>query len=116
MQKENFLWNGGEQLIWFLYDLAAGGCRGGTPCPRSGAEARRTPCLTRAAAGRSYPMSKVRGGNREYQAATAQEQPSHVRVQGWWLKGATPHPRSGAAAERSNHMSKKRWLHGSRRA
>ena len=108
MQKENFLWNGGEQLIWSLYDLAAGGCGGVTPCPRSGAEARRTPCLTGAAPGRSYPMSEVRGGSREYQTATAQEQPPHVRVQGcgwkelphirgqgWRLRGATTCPRSG---------------------
>ena len=35
-------------------------------------------------------MSEVRGGGRECQAATAQEQP----------RGATARPRSGAAAER----------------
>ena len=33
-----------------------------------------------------------------------------------WLVGATPHPRLGAAAERSNPSSKERWLRGSRRA
>ena len=33
-----------------------------------------------------------------------------------WLRGATPRLRSGAAAERSNLTSKKRWLRGRRRA
>ena len=33
-----------------------------------------------------------------------------------WLRGATPHPRPGAAAERSNPTSKERWLHGHRKA
>ena len=33
-----------------------------------------------------------------------------------WLEGATPCPRSGAAAQRSNPMSKERWLCGRRRA
>ena len=37
---------------------------------------------------------------------TAQEQP----------RGATPNPRPGAAAERSNPPSKERWLRGHRRA
>ena len=37
---------------------------------------------------------------------TAQEQP----------RGATPNPRPGAAAERSNPTSKERWLRGHRRA
>ena len=31
-------------------------------------------------------------------------------------RGATPRPRSGAAAERSNPTSKQRWLRGCRRA
>ena len=39
---------------------------------------------------RSYPTSEVRGSGREYQTAMAQE----------WLREATPHPRSGGAAER----------------
>ena len=39
-----------------------------------------------------YPMSKVRGGGRKCQAVTVQELP----------REATPCPRSGAAAERSN--------------
>ena len=43
-------------------------------------------------------MSKVRGSSPECQAATAQE----------WLRGATPHPRSGAAAGRSYPTSKVR--------
>ena len=54
--------------------------RGATPCLRSGV-----------AAGRSYPMSEVRGSSRECQAVTAQEQ----------LRGATPRPRSGAEARRT---------------
>ena len=32
------------------------------------------------------------------------------------MRGAIPHPRPGAAAERSNPMSKERWLRGCRRA
>ena len=51
-------------------------------------------------------MPEVRGGGREGHAVTAQERP----------RGATPHLRSGAVAERSNPMSKERWLCGSRRA
>ena len=56
--------------------------------------------------GISYPMSEVRGGGRECQAAMVQEQP----------RGATPGLRPGAAAERSNPTSKERWLHWCRRA
>ena len=51
-------------------------------------------------------MSEVRGSGLECQAVTAQE----------WLRGATPRPRSGAAAKRSNSKSKERWLRGHRRA
>ena len=47
--------------------------------------------LRRSLAMRTHPSPKVRGGDREHQASTAQEQP----------RGATPHPRSGAAAEMS---------------
>ena len=54
---------------------------------------------------RSYPTYEVRGGGRECQAATAQEQP----------QGATPRPRPGAEAQRSNPTSKEWWLRGSRR-
>ena len=43
-------------------------------------------------------MSEVRGGGRECQAATAQER----------LRGAIPHPRSGAAAKKSYPTSKVR--------
>ena len=119
------------------------------PRPRSGA-----------VAGRSYPMPEDRGGGRECQAATAQEQPRGAtpglrsgaaaesarlrrrrssreelpqardqglrprvpgcegagaakrnyqdRGQGWWLGGATPCPRSGAAAGRHYHMPEAR--------
>ena len=55
---------------------------------------------------RSYPSPKVRASNQECQAASAQE----------WPRGATPHLRSGAAAERSNPTSKEWWLSGRRRA
>ena len=48
----------------------------------------------RSTAERSYPSPKVRGGDREYQAATAQE----------WPGGATPRPRSGAVAQTSYRM------------
>ena len=54
---------------------------------------------------RSYLSPKVRGSDRERQAAMAREQP----------RGATPCPRSGAAAERSNPTSKEQWLCGHRR-
>ena len=63
------------------------------------------PC--RIVAERSYTLPKVRGGEGERQAATAQEQP----------RGASPRRRrSGAAAQRSNPASKERQLHGRRRA
>ena len=55
---------------------------------------------------RSHPTSEVRGSGREYQTAMAQEQP----------RGATPGPRPGVAARRSNPTSKERWLRGPRRA
>ena len=55
---------------------------------------------------RTYPTSKVRGGGRECQAATAQERP----------RGATPRVKLGAAAERTNLTSKEQWLHRHRRA
>ena len=43
---------------------------------------------------RSYPSPKVRGGGREHQAATAQEQ----------LRGATPRPGQGACQEELPHV------------
>ena len=51
-------------------------------------------------------MPKVRGGNPECQAATAQRR----------QRGATPCPKSGAAAGRSNPMSNERRLRGHGRA
>ena len=52
-------------------------------------------CVSTGAAERSYP---------------------HVRRQVLQLGGATPRPRSGAAAKRSNPTSKEQWLRGHRRA
>ena len=49
-------------------------------------------------AAESYPMSEVRGSGLECQAVMAQER----------SRGATPCPRSGAAAERSHPTSKAR--------
>ena len=62
--------------------------------------------MTEVVVERSYPTSEVRSGGRECQAVAAQEQ----------LRGATPRPRSGAVAERSNHTSKEWWLCKRRRA
>ena len=64
-------------------------------------------------------MSEVRGSGQECQAAMAQEWPrgaTQVQGQGQRPGGATPRPRSGAEAERSNPMSKERWLCRRRRA
>ena len=47
---------------------------------------------------------------------SGQKELSQVRGQGQQLKGATPHPRSEAAAKRSNPVSKEQQLHGHRRA
>ena len=55
---------------------------------------------------RSYPSPKVRGGDRECLAASAQEQP----------RGAAPCARSGVVTERSNPTSKEWRLRGCRRA
>ena len=55
---------------------------------------------------RAEALPKVRGGDGECQA---------VRVQDW-LRGASPHPRSGVAVRRSNPMSKERRLLGHRQA
>ena len=59
--------------------------RGVTPRPRSGAAAEVPDCDSTTAK-RSYPVSEVRG----------------------WLRGDTPHPRSGGAAERRYPASKVR--------
>ena len=88
------------------------------PSPSSGAEAEGTHAR-RAVAKRSYPTSEVRGSGRECQAAMAQERQrraTQVRGQRRRPRGTTPHPRSGAAAGRTNPMSKERWLRGRRRA
>ena len=79
--------------------LKRGGCNG----PR------------RRAAKRSYPTPKFGAGDWEHQGAMAQEL-YQVWGQGRWPRGATPVPRSGAVAKRSNPMSKERWLRGRRRA
>jgi len=46
-------------------------------------------------------MSEVRGRSRE-----------DPMPEGRWPRGATPRPRPGSAARRSNPTSKERWLHG----
>ena len=61
---------------------------------------------SRSMAEKSYPASKVRGSGPECQAAMVQER----------QRGATPRPRPGAAAKRSNPMSTKQWLQMCRRA
>ena len=63
-------------------------------------------CNNAGAVEKRYSASKVRGCGRECQAATVQERP----------RGATPRPRAGAVAERSNPTSKERRVHGCRRA
>ena len=56
---------------------------------------------------RSYPLPKVRGSDREHQAATAQEQRP---------RGIIPPWRSGAPLERSYPTSKEWLLRGCRKA
>ena len=96
-------------------------CREELPQVQGQGQLPRVPgCDGTGTAKRSYPMSEVRGGSREEvprdqgqgwrrecQAATEQEQ---------LLRGATPNPRPGAAAGRSNPTSKEQWLSQSRRA
>ena len=102
--------------------------RAAAPRPRSGAEARRTPCprgsgqeelphvrglgrprgatpcpRSGAAAERIYPMSEVRGsGQEELPSSQARgggwEDLPHARGQGHWPGAATPPPRSGGCA------------------
>ena len=50
--------------------------------------------------------SKVRSCKEQYCIGTW-----GVQDQGWWPRGATPCPRSGEVAERSNTISKEWWLH-----
>ena len=69
----------------------------------------------RSVAERNYPTTKVRGGDRERQAATAQEWLRGAGQRGWPRK-ATPRSRSGAAAERSYPTSEEGQLRGCRRA
>ena len=69
------------------------------------------PHARRVAAKRSYPTSEIRGSGRECQAATAHERQrrvTQVRGQGRWPGGATPRPRLGAAAKRTDPTSKVR--------
>ena len=117
--------------------------RGATPCLRSGAEVGRTPCPKgggqeelphvrgqgqwprvpdcdgAGTAERSYPASEVRSGSREEipsvrgQGQRREELP-RVRGQGRRPGGATPRPRPGAVAGRTNPTSKegqegRRW-------
>ena len=93
-------------LIFLLYSIyTQGGCNRRTQCsleelPHVRGQGQK-PGGTHAqgeAAKRSYPTSQVRGSGQECQAATAQE----------WLRGATPHPRSGVVAGRSYSTSKAR--------
>ena len=49
---------------------------------------------------RSHPTSEVRGSSRGYQTVTAEERP----------RGATPHPKSGGAAERRYPASEVRGV------
>ena len=59
----------------------------------------------RSVAVRSYPSPRVRGGDPEHQAATAQERrrgASPRPGQGWQRRGATTQPRSGALPKRSS--------------
>ena len=69
--------------------------RGPTPHPRSGVATQSTRLHRRRSGGEELP---------------------HVRGQGQQPRWATPRPRSGAAARRSNPTSKELWLHGRRRA
>ena len=82
--------------------------RGVTPRPRSGAVAESARLQWHRNGREELPKSKVRGGSRE-------ELP---RVQGQVQRpgGATPHPKPGTAAGRTNPTSKEQWLCRRRRA
>ena len=75
---------------------------------RSGAAAESARLRWRRNGREELPKSEVRGGGRE-------ELP-RVRGQGQRPRGATPRPRPGVAAWRTNPTSKKQWLHRRRRA
>ena len=88
-----------------MVSLSAGGCSQHAKCGleelphvRSQGQKPGGPHARRAAAKRSYPMSEVKGSSLECQAVTAQE----------WLRGATPCPRPGVVAGRSNPMPEAR--------
>ena len=82
--------------------------RGVTPRPRSGAAAKSARLRWCRNGREELPKSEVRGGSRE-------ELP-RIGGQGQWPRGATPCPRPGVAAGRTNPMSKEPSLHGRRRA
>ena len=94
--------------------LSAGGCdrpakRGREEPPHVRGQGQKLggPHSRRAASRRSYPTSEVRGRGREYQTATAQEQPRGDTPRprsGGQLRGDTQRPRSGAAAGRRYSM------------
>ena len=63
-------------------------------CKESDEEAPRLQRPRRSLTVRSYPLLKVKGSDRERQTATAQE---------WRPRGASPPPRTWAAAEKSYH-------------
>ena len=71
-------------------------------CVRLGDYAQAAVTGALSAAERSYPTSEVRGSGRECQAVMAQERP----------RGATPHPKSGAAAGRRHPESEVRAAAG----
>ena len=84
--------------------------RGATPRRRSGQKPG-GPHARGAAAKRSYLTSEVRGSSRKCQAGMTQERQrraTQVQGQGWQPRGATPPPRSGAAAGKSCHMPEAR--------
>ena len=58
----------------------------------------------------------VTESSRLRQRRSGAEELPHVQGQGQRLRGATPCPRSGAAAERSNPTSKEQLLQGCKRA
>ena len=79
-----------ERIAWAAATAHIARPRGATKCPRSGAEARKTPC-PRGSGQEELPHVQGQGSSRECQAEMVQE----------WLRGATPGLRSGAAARKS---------------
>ena len=74
--------------------------RGATPRPRTGAEARRTPCPKGSG---QEELPHVRGQGQLPRVpdcdgtGTAERSYPASEITGEWLRGVTPHPRSGAA-------------------